>query len=129
MQKENRYIPGVCNIGNGEIKKRKLAGWAGLVITVLLCGSLVYSDAPRVLRLAVFIPATVAAIGFLQARFHFCAYFGMRGVYNFTYEIGVTEAVEEAEFRTLDRRKARRVIIYSVIIGMVVALIAYYLPV
>ncbi len=129
MQTENRYIPGVCNIGNGEIKRRKMAGWAGLIITVLLCGLLIYSNTPPVLRLAVFIPATMSAIGFLQARFHFCAYFGMRGVYNFKYEIGVTEAVEEADFRAQDRRKAWRVIIYSVIIGIVVAVIAYYLPV
>ena len=129
MQTENRYIPGVCNIGDGEVKRRKLAGLAGLVITVLLYGLLVYSDAPRSLRLIVFIPAVLAAIGFLQARTHFCAYFGMRGVYNFSYEVGVTEAVEQAEFRAQDVRKAWQIIIYSVIIGAVAAVIAYYLPV
>ena len=129
MQTENRYIPGVCNIGNSEVRRRKMAGWAGLAITVLLYGLLVLSDTPRSLRLIIFIPAAMAAIGFLQARTHFCAYFGLRGVYNFSYEVGVTEAVEQAEFRAQDMRKAWQIIIYSVIIGGLVAAIAYYLPV
>lgn len=59
---------------------------------------------------------------------HFCAYFGMRGVFNFSSDADRISTVEEAEFRASDRRKAWQIIIYSVIIGAVVAVIAYYLP-
>ncbi len=125
---EDKYIPGVCNIGKSEIKRRKQAGWSGLIITVILLGLLVYFDAPRPWRLVIFIPAMMAAIGFLQARMHFCAYFGMHGVFNFGPDIGKTDTVEQAEFRAMDRRKAWRIITYSAIIGAVAAIISYYLP-
>ncbi len=123
-----RYIPGVCNIGKSEIKRRKQAGWAGLIIIVILLGLLVYFNAPRPWRLVIFIPAMMTAIGFLQARMHFCAYFGMQGLFNFSPDIGKTDTVEQAEFRAMDKRKARRIITYSAIIGAVVAIISYYLP-
>jgi len=35
---KNQYIPGVCNIGTEEIKKRKQAGWIGLIATIVLWG-------------------------------------------------------------------------------------------
>ncbi len=125
---EDKYVPGVCNIGKREIKRRKQAGWAGLVITVILLGLLIYFDMTRPWRLVTFIPAMMMAIGFLQARMHFCAYFGMHGVFNFSPDIGKTDTVEQAEFRSMDRRKSWQIIAYSAIIGAVVAIISYYLP-
>lgn len=128
MQSQNQYIPGVCNIGRAEIRKRKQGGWIGLYITIILFGLLVYFGMPPIWRLILFFPATMAAIGFLQAYMHFCAYFGMRGVFNFSPDADRISTVEEAEFRARDRRKAWQIIIYSVIIGAAVAVIAYYLP-
>ena len=52
----------------------------------------------------------------------------MQGVYNFSVEVGKTEAVEQEEFRRLDRRRAWRIIMNSAIIGIIVAVVAYYLP-
>jgi fatty acid desaturase len=126
---EDKYIPGVCNIGKPEINRRKQAGWTGLIITVILLGLFIYFDMPHPWRLIIFIPAMITAIGFLQARMHFCAYFGMRGLFNFSPEIGKTDTVEQAEFRAIDRRKAWQIITYSAITGVVVAIIFYYLPV
>jgi len=125
---EDKYIPGVCNIGKPEIKRRKQAGWTGLIITVILLGMFLYFDMPHLWRLIIFIPAMITAIGFLQARMHFCAYFGMHGVFNFSPDIGKTDTVEQAEFRAMDRRKAWQIIAYSAIIGAVIAIISYYLP-
>lgn len=126
--KDEHYIPGVCNIGKNEIKRREQAGWFGVITAVILYSLIVYLNAPRLWRLIIFIPTTMAAIGFLQARMHFCAYFGMRGVFNFSPAAGKTDTVEQAEFRAMDRRKAWKIIIYSAIIGAVVAIAAYYLP-
>ncbi|MBE0520671.1 MAG: hypothetical protein IBX39_00165 [Candidatus Methanoperedenaceae archaeon] len=125
---QDKYIPGVCNIGKSEVKRRKQAGWSGLIITVILLGLLIYFDMPRPWRLVIFIPAMIMAIGFLQARMHFCAYFGMHGVFNLSPDIGKTDTVEQAEFRAMDRRKAWRIITYSAITGAVIAIISYYLP-
>ena len=127
MQAQNQYMPGVCNIGENEITRRKNAGWIGLIVTVIPYILFAYIEVPRFWRLLIFIPATASAVGFLQARMHFCAYFGMRGVFNFA-EIGKTDTVEKAEFREKDRRKAWQIITYSVIVGVIITIPAYYLP-
>ncbi len=127
MQAQNQYVPGVCNIGENEITRRKNAGWIGLIVTVILYSLFAYIEVPRFWRLFIFIPATITAVGFFQARMHFCAYFGMRGVFNFV-EIGKTDAVEKAEFIEKDRRKAWQIITYSVIVGVIITIPAYYLP-
>jgi hypothetical protein len=128
MEIQDKYIPGVCNIGRSEINRRTQAGWIGLFVAIIFYGSLVYLGLPRVLRLILFFPAMMAAVGFLQARMHFCAYFGMRGVFNLSDEIGKVETVEELEFRAMDKKKAQQIIIYSMIIGIIVAIAAYFLP-
>ena len=128
MQAQDEYIPGVCNIGRSEIRRRNQTGWLGAIVAAILYGLLVYLGAPRAWRLAVFVPATAAAVGFIQARMHFCAYFGMRGVFNFGPEVGKTDTVEQAEFRAMDRRRAQQIIAYSVVIGAAVAIAAYFLP-
>lgn len=124
---QDRYIPGVCNIGRSEIKKRKQAGWIGIIATVGLYILFVHLDVSRIWRLVIFIPAMTAAVGFLQARLHFCAYFGMHGVFNFE-DVGKTESVLESEFRAKDRRRAWQIIIYSVIVAVLITALAYYLP-
>jgi len=62
-----RYIPGVCNIGKKEIKRRKQAGWTGLIITVILQGLLLYFDMPhpwRIITYSAIIGAVVAIISY-----------------------------------------------------------------
>ncbi len=121
MQAQNKYIPGVCNIGRSEIRRRELLGWIGLFATVIAYSLLVYIEAPRIWRLVIFFPAALAALGFLQARMHFCAYFGVRDVFNFE-SAGNLDTVTEGEFRARDKRKAWRIIAYSVITGILAAL-------
>ncbi len=70
---QDKYIPGVCNIGKSEIKIRRQMGWIGFIVTVIFYSLMIYFEIPRVWRLVLFIPSTIAAIGFLQAYMHFCA--------------------------------------------------------
>ncbi len=127
MSANSEYVPGVCNIGPAEIRMRRLSGWIGLVFTILLWGAFILLRVPAPWRLLLFLPATVSASGFLQAAMHFCANFGMRGVFNFRSEVGKTDTVEQAEFRRKDRAKALRIILYSSLIGIVVAAVGYFL--
>ncbi len=126
-QLNNQYIPGVCNIGPAEIRLRKRLGWWGLIITIVLWAVLVWFGVPAAWRLVVFIPVFFAANGFLQGFMHFCAGFGMKGVFNFGPAVGKTDSVSQAEFRKKDRRKAQQIFAYSAIIGIVVALIAFWI--
>ena len=124
MEIQNKYIPGVCNIGPEEIKKRKQAGWMGFIATVALWAVFVWFGVAPAWRLLLFFPAMMSATGFLQAYMHFCAYFGFASLFNFG-DVGKTDSVSQAEFRAKDRRRAWQIIIYSVLIGLIISLTAY----
>src|SRR3989338_1590612 len=121
---KDKYIPGVCNIGPAEIKKRKQAGLIGVRVTGVLVVLFIWLDSSSIWRLTLFIPAMMSATGFLQAYMHFCAYFGFASLFNFG-DVGKTDSVQQAEFRVKDRKKAWQIIIYSVLIGLAVAIIAF----
>jgi len=127
MKEEIKYEAGVCNIGIDEIKKRKQAGWIGIITTIVIWVLFIWFDAPHVWRFTLFFPAMISAVGFLQAYMHFCAYFGFASLFNFG-DIGKTDLVKKTEFRAKDRKKAWQIIIYSVKIGIVIAVVGYYLP-
>ena len=122
------YVPGVCNIGPAEIARRRRTGVVGTLATVLLLVVLIAIGAPTPFRLLLFVPAAVAASGFLQAWLRFCAGFGWLGVFNFR-EVGTTEAVASAEARRRDRLMAARIGLASAIVGAVVAAAAIAIPV
>jgi len=123
------YQAGTCNIGSAEIAKRKQTGWIGAGATVVLGLALVFFHVPAVWRLSLFAPAFLAATGFLQGFMHFCAAFGMRGVFNFGPQVGKTEEVEQAEYRRKDKQKALQIITYSALIAIVLATAVLFLPV
>ena len=115
----NNYIPGVCNIGREEIKQRKLVGIIGLILTVVYIFLLIFFNASISLRLLVIIPSIVSSIGFLQARAHFCIYYGWASLFNFE-TLGKKNKVEKDEYKTLDKNKSLRIIIYSLLIGLII---------
>jgi hypothetical protein len=121
MTASQEYVPGVCNIGPAEIRRRMQGGWIGLGVTILLWGAFFIFRVPAAWRLTLFLPAMLGATGFLQAALHFCAGFGMRGVFNFGPQVGKTDTVEQAEFRLKDLRKARLIGLYSALVGIAVA--------
>jgi hypothetical protein len=128
MPGPNEYTPGVCNIGRAEVRQRWVIGWIGLAATVgawIACSVL---EVAPLWRLALFVPASIAATGFLQAAWHFCATFGVLGRSNFGPNVGRTDTVEQAEFRRQDRRTALKIIALSLAAGVTMAATAYFLP-
>ncbi len=122
MANKKSYIPGACNIGPEEIKMRMSAGWIGLIVTLILGEALMYLPISPWTRLVVFVPATIAALGFLQAAFQFCVAFGMNGLFNVSNEVGKTETISQKEYRKKDQQKAVQIIVYAVMLGVLVAL-------
>jgi hypothetical protein len=121
------YIPGVCNIGPAEIRRRRTSGYGGAVVAAGVLAATVLTGAPKPLRLLTILPAAAAASGFIQAATHFCAGFGMRGLVNFG-DTGSTDTIEQAEFRAEDRAKAKRILAQSLAIGAGVGAAALLLP-
>jgi hypothetical protein len=107
----------VCNIGDAEIAQRNMIGWVGIGATIILGTILVYLHTALYWKLILFVPAFIGATGFLQAWMHFCAGFGMQGVFNFSSEVRKTDTVAQAEYRAMDRRKAIMIFIYAVLIA------------
>ncbi len=56
------------NIGTREQTKRRIMGYVALAIAVGLAFVLIVTEAPRLLRLVIFLPVWLANLGFLQAR-------------------------------------------------------------
>ena len=127
VQKHASYIPGMCNIGPAEIRLRRLSGIAGLVITAVLWLSFILFDVASIWRFALFIPATISAVGLLQAWLHFCVNFGMRGLFNVSDGLQQQESVDQQAYRRKDQQKALIIIAGSAAIGAGVALAAYLL--
>jgi hypothetical protein len=121
MSPAPKYIPGVCNIGPAEIRMRRAFGWVALAAAVILLAAVLMLQAPAAWLWLEALPVTAAAVGFLQAYLHFCANFGLRGVYNFGAKVGRTDTVEQAKYRAADRRRANQIILASLVIGLVVA--------
>ena len=122
------YIPGVCNIGPAERRRRRLGGIAGTIATLVILGLLLVSDVSVWWRLILIIPAAGAATGFLQDALHFCAGFGMKGIFNVVNSAGITDNVDLEEFRQKDKRKALMITLYSVLIGIAVAGLSLLIP-
>ncbi len=59
----------VCeNIGPRQVRKRRFGGVALLAVAIGLAVALLVLDAPRLLRLLLFLPLCGAALGYYQAR-------------------------------------------------------------
>jgi hypothetical protein len=119
----DQYVPGTCNIGPEEIALRRRAGHVGLAVTATLATALLRSRLHPAWRLLLALPAAGAASGYLQARQHFCANYGFRGLYNFESR-GHEQPVALADARQEDRRRSLQIATASAGIGLGVALVA-----
>jgi hypothetical protein len=122
------YRPGACNIGPAEIRRRQAAGVLGIVAALGVGALLLVFGAPPAARLLVALPLAAGFSGFLQARLHFCANYGWRGIRNLG-AIGDIERVEDAEARRADRRKALAIFGTAAVGGLALALLCALLPI
>lgn len=120
----DKYIPGVCNIGPEEIRRRRDWALVSLVITVIEIILLIMIDVSHLWRLTLFIPASSLGIGFEQWYLKFCVAFGLKGVFNFE-KIGKTFSIEQKENLDNDRKKARKMILAGIGFGLGSAILFY----
>ena len=128
VQIQREYMAGACNISKEEGGLRLVAGWLGTGLTVAATLAFVALGVPALWRLTLLLPAFLAASGFLQAGLHFCANYGLRGVFNVGNDVGVTRSVEQTEFAKKDRAKALQILGLSALIAVVVAVAVYLVP-
>ena len=127
-KEEEKYIPGTCNIGNEQLAKRKRFALKSVLATILCVAFLQAFHLDKIWRLAMFFPFALTTIGIQQVYFKFCYVFGIKGYYGFG-ELKKTRTVQEDEFKKSDKAKAMRMIVTSVLIGLFLTILYYYLPV
>jgi hypothetical protein len=121
------YIAGSCNIGNGEVRRRKFVALIGAAITLTTATTLFITDQSRVARLSIFIPAIIFAIGFVQSRKKFCLAYGLAGTFNFG-GLGDVKRVQSEEDRKADRKTALSILTQSAMLAVAITAVVFALP-
>ena len=112
------YIPGSCNIGKGEIRRRQLVALVGLVSSFLMVLFFSVTDAPVEIRLGIFFPLLVASVGFVQSRSKFCLAYGFAGTFNIG-KLGDIKRVASKEDRKADRVTALKILGKSLLLAAI----------
>jgi len=121
------YIPGSCNIGNGEIRRRQAVAIFGLFLTSFSAVTILATDQSRNSRLSIFVPALLFAIGFVQSRKKFCLAYGLSGTFNFG-KLGQISKVQSTEDRKADRKTAVLILFQSVALAALITAVFFALP-
>ena len=121
------FIPGVCNIGKGEIRQRQIVALIGLALSISSLITLVSTNAPRGARIGIFLPLAVASIGWVQSRKKFCLAYGFMGTFNFG-KLGQLSKVADSASRAADRKTALSILFQAGAYAAIVTVIIYLLP-
>ena len=121
------YIPGSCNIGKGEIRRRQLVALIGLVSSFLMVLFFSVTDAPVEIRLGIFFPLLVASVGFVQSRSKFCLAYGFAGTFNIG-KLGDIKRVASKEDRKADRVTALKILGKSLLLSAIATGVVLVLP-
>jgi hypothetical protein len=121
------YIPGTCNIGGGEVTRRRMVAILGLILTLSSSATLISNEATRQSRLAIFLPALVMSIGWVQSRKRFCLAYGFAGTFNFG-SLGKLSKVSDQIARAADRKMAVKILAQSALYALLVTAVIVALP-
>jgi hypothetical protein len=121
------YVPGSCNIGQGEIKRRQAVAVFGLILIVISSAVILATDQDKGARLSIFIPALIFSVGFVQSRKKFCLAYGLAGTFNFG-KLGQISKVQSAEDKKADRKTAVSILFQSIALAGLITGIFFVLP-
>ena len=124
---EAQYIPGTCNIGKGEVRRRQLVALLGLFFSISTLLTFNTVDAPTAIRLGIFFPLMVASVGFVQSRSKFCLAYGFAGTFN-VGKMGDIKRVASKEDRAADRKTALVILGKSFLLAALATAVVLVLP-
>ena len=124
---EVQYIPGSCNIGKGEVRKRQMVGLVGLFFSVVTLLTFNTVDTPTEIRLGIFFSLMVASVGFVQSRSKFCLAYGLAGTFN-VGKMGDIKRVASKEDRAADRKTALKILGKSFLLAAIATAVVLVLP-
>ena len=122
----SHYIPGVCNINPAEIRKRRVVGHIGLVITIVLIALAFILHVSWIFRIVIIIPAFISTTGYLQAHNKFCVGFASSKQQN--ADTGEIVEITEKDALDADRKKTREMNLQATIIAAAITAIVCVIP-
>jgi len=123
----SEYIAGSCNIGKGEIRRRQSVALVGLFLVFFSASTILGTEQSRSVRLSIFLPAMIFAVGFIQSRKKFCLAYGLAGTFNFGKLGSITKVQSEAD-KKADRKTAINIFVQSALLAAAITLVFFALP-
>jgi hypothetical protein len=121
------YIPGTCNLGKSEIRRRQFVALLGLFLSGSTLLGLTGINAPASARWGLFVPLMVFSVGFIQSRKKFCLAYGFMGTFNLG-KLGDLSRVQSAEDRKADRKTALTILVQSALLALTLTIVSVLLP-
>lgn len=124
---EATYIPGSCNIGSGEVRRRQMVALVGLILSVIAFIGLISANATGLQKLGIFFPLFITSIGYVQSRSKFCLAYGFAGSFNFG-KLGELSRVSDPLNRAADRKTALTILLKSFLLAAIATLVVIAVP-
>ena len=121
------YIPGSCNLGKSEIRRRQFVALLGLFLTGSTLAGLIGTNSPASARWGLFVPLMVFSVGFIQSRKKFCLAYVLMGTFNLG-KLGDISRVQSPEDRKADRKTALTILAQSALMALTLTAILVVLP-
>jgi hypothetical protein len=121
------YVPGTCNLGKDEIRRRQVVALIGAALTIISFSGLVVADIANSARWSLFAPLMIFSVGFIQSRKKFCLAYGLLGTFNLG-KLGDISRVQSAEDRKADRKTALTIFIQSALLALALSALFVLLP-
>jgi len=114
------YIPGTCNLGKSEVRRRQTVAILGLALAIfsgfgLWQGSLIA-------KFTIFLPFFVFATGYIQSRRKFCMAYGFSGAFNLG-RLGELSRVQDPADRAADRKTALSILGQAALLAVALTLL------
>ncbi len=110
------YIPGTCNLGKSEVRRRQVVALLGLGLAIFSGYGL--WNASLTAKLTLFLPLFVFATGYIQSRRKFCMAYGFSGAFNLG-KLGELSRVQDPAFRAMDRKTALTILGQAALLALV----------
>ena len=123
----SEYVAGSCNIGKGEVRRRQTVALIGLFLIFFSASTILGTEQSRSIRLSIFLPAMIFAVGFIQARKKFCLAYGLAGTFNFG-KLGSITKVQSEQDKKVDRKTAINIFVQSALLAAAITLVFFALP-
>ena len=123
----SEYVAGSCNIGKGEVRRRQTVALIGLFLIFFSASTILGTEQSRSIRLSIFLPAMIFAVGFIQARKKFCLAYGLAGTFNFG-KLGSITKVQSEQDKKADRKNAINIFVQSALLAAAITLVFFALP-